>query len=96
MNDNANSTWEQTANSWMDDPVQMVLQLQVHEDLRWARANSELEEQFRGRIIAVCRQQVVAQASSLAELLEQTAKSGRSLEELAIVEYPDPFAQLPH
>jgi hypothetical protein len=70
-------------------------QLQVHEDMQWARTNNALEQRYRGRVIAVCRKQVIADAASLEDLLHQIRQAGRPLEELAIVEYPDPFTDVP-
>jgi hypothetical protein len=70
-------------------------QLQVHEDMQWARTNNELEQHYRGRVIAVCRKQVIADAAALDDLLRQISQAGRALEELAIVEFPDPFADVP-
>lgn len=68
-----------------------ALERQVHEDMRWARANGELEQQYQGQVIAVRHRQVIAQGTSEDELLQRLASAGCSREEVAIVEYPSFF-----
>ena len=71
------------------------LQQRVCEDGRWARTNAELEEQYRGQVVAVGNKQVVAHGPDLDELLTRLQRAGLSVDEVAIVPYPDPFSDIP-
>jgi hypothetical protein len=69
------------------------LEQQISEDGRWARLNRELEERYRCQVIAVQHHQVVAHGATLDELMDRLQEAGLHWQEVAIVEYPDPYME---
>jgi hypothetical protein len=71
------------------------LEQQMHEDLRWAMANVDLEERHAGEYVVVWKKQVVAHGMDLEETLRRAATAERPREELVVVGVPT-FFESPH
>jgi hypothetical protein len=68
---------------------------QMHEDLHWAMTNSELESRYRGQLVVVWHKQVIAHGTDEEALLQEAASPARPRAELVVIEFPDPFVDLP-
>lgn len=72
-----------------------VLTKQRFQDIRWARRNTRLNEQFAGELVVVHRQQVIAHGHDEAELLAQATSLDHPREELVVVEILPPDFEMP-
>jgi hypothetical protein len=69
----------------------------MYQDSTWAMDHyQELDRQYRGQLVVVWKQQVLAHGSDAAELFQQAASAGYPRHELVLVAIPDPFVDVPH
>src|SRR5262249_55094888 len=65
------------------------IELQMHEDLLWARSNPDFEQIYFGECIVVWKKQVIAHGRNEEEVLQRVKAEGWPFEELVVLEYPD-------
>jgi hypothetical protein len=73
------------------------LEQQMDEDNDWALANySALVEKYPCEYLVVWKKQVIAHGKDPEELLRQAATPDHPKEELVLVAFPDPAAEIPY
>jgi hypothetical protein len=71
------------------------VELQMYEDLLWARSNPDFEQKYLGECIVVWKKQVIAHGGNEEEVLQRVKTGDWPFEELVVLEYPDSF-EIPH
>jgi hypothetical protein len=71
------------------------VELQMYEDLLWARSKPDFEQKYFGECIVVWKKQVIAHGKNEEEVLEQVKAGDWPFEEVVVVDYPD-FFEIPH
>jgi hypothetical protein len=71
------------------------VELQMYEDLMWARSNPDFEQKYFGECIVIWKKQVIAHGRNEEEVLQQVKAGEWPFEEVVVVDYPDSF-EIPH
>ena len=74
-----------------------LLEQQMDDDQQWALDNySGLLQCYPGEYLVVRKKQVLAHGNDPEQLMRQASSQGIPKEELVLIAFPDPLAEIPH
>jgi len=66
--------------------IKSDLRQQQYDDLRWARRNRDLQEEYAGQVVVLHERKVIAHGCDEGALVDQATSEGYPREELVILE----------
>ena len=75
--------------------IEADLRQQQYDDLRWARRNRQLQEEYAGQVVVLHKRKVIAHGYDEGVLLDQVTSEGYPRDELVIAEVLPHDLELP-